>query len=408
MRSIIASASKIPIASLKLIFRGRLIAIDEKNAADEYKLEDGCVVHCMGKPVETAAAVPAASNETSTAAGPSVSIPSPAASASSPFPNTLASALALLESSTSGADYNTALSTLLKISSNIISHPQEEKYRRMKKGNAAFQKRLGGKVGGDECMKALGFEIVTEGGEEIYLLQASAEKWSELVTSKGEIEAKIRSIQAQAAAIPAPSMPGFGATSNPGMPGFGVPSTPGMPGMQGLDQGQMNNMVQMMRNDPRIANNPMMRQGMEQLINNPEMINQVSRMMTDPATRSRMEAMMNNPAMLQQMQSMMGSTGGGGVPGGAPGGANFAQQMQSMMRSMGSGETPGGADFAQQMQALQRMQQQMGAGTPAATTPAQAPSPQQQQQQGQGSQGEMDQTEEEMIAEAIARSLREN
>ena len=57
----------------------------------------------------------------------------------------------------------------------------------------------------------------------------------------------------------------------------------------------------MIRNDPRFANNPMLQQSIEQLANNPEMMSQMSQMMNDPAMRSR-------------MQAMMGGTGG--MPGG--------------------------------------------------------------------------------------------
>jgi hypothetical protein len=77
-------------------------------------------------------------------------------------------------------------------------------------------------------------------------------------------------------------------------------------------------MVQnMIQNDPRFANNPMLRQSMEQLASNPDMAQQLAQAMRDPAMRRQM----------QQMQSMMGGGNMGGLPpfAGAPmGAANHA------------------------------------------------------------------------------------
>ena len=43
--------TSVPLDSIKLIFRGRVIPEkDAGNVVEEYKLEDGCVVHVMGKP----------------------------------------------------------------------------------------------------------------------------------------------------------------------------------------------------------------------------------------------------------------------------------------------------------------------------------------------------------------------
>jgi hypothetical protein len=60
----------------------------------------------------------------------------------------------------------------------------------------------------------------------------------------------------------------------------------------------------MIRNDPRLANNPMMQQGIDQMINNPQMMNQIAQMMQNP----------------NLMNSFMGGTGasGGSVPSPSP------------------------------------------------------------------------------------------
>merc|ERR1719296_433413 len=92
----------------------------------------------------------------------------------SPGGSNLPSAIALLKTS---SDPKTALNTLLKVISNITSHPMEEKYRTIKSTNAAFQRKVGGIPGGKECMTAMGFELVNDE----YKLNATAEAWNMLV-----------------------------------------------------------------------------------------------------------------------------------------------------------------------------------------------------------------------------------
>jgi ubiquilin len=173
LRQEASAKTKIPLSSLKIIFRGRLIADDaSKLAVSEYKLEDGSVVHCMGKPAETALPVPAASavannnnnNSNSNASAPAATAPTQptlnfmppsAAAPAATIPATatpadpLQAALQQIRSSCSPADYLTAVTTLEKVVSNITDNPMEEKYRKVKKANAAFQRRLGGRPGGD-------------------------------------------------------------------------------------------------------------------------------------------------------------------------------------------------------------------------------------------------------------------
>lgn len=103
-------------------------------------------------------------------------------------------------------------------------------------------------------------------------------------------------------------------------------------------------MQEMMRNDPNVP--PMMRQQMEAIANNPAMIDQIARQMRNPATRA-------------QMESMMAARGAGGA--GMPG---YVPSAPSTGSSGSSSQRPQGTD--------------------------------------------QDQTEEEMIAEAIRRSLEES
>ena len=92
LRHLASAATNIPLDSLKLIFRGRVIG--EKSEGDvglEYKLEDESVIHVMGKPAVAAAgsggggAVAAAAAGGTNIAGASVSMNS-STPATSPTP----------------------------------------------------------------------------------------------------------------------------------------------------------------------------------------------------------------------------------------------------------------------------------------------------------------------------------
>ena len=275
LRKRASDATKIPINSLRLIFRGKIIKDENTPAVDEFKLSPDCVIHCMGKPQEqaNAAAAAAASPAASTApvvAGSSVSIQSPtttsasAATANAAPPaanNTIQAALATLKSSNPPQTYVTAVTTLEKILSNIMNHPMEEKYRRVKKQNAAFQKRLGGLTGGDGAMKAAGFDTeMNDDGEEMYIMHASAEKWPALVATKSAVDIAVRDAQAAAAAAtstgaPTPMIPqggGMGVAGAAGVGGAGgVPNFGNFPGMgAGMGGPEMQAAAARMMQDP--------------------------------------------------------------------------------------------------------------------------------------------------------------
>ena len=251
LRQLVSQATKIPLDKLRLIFRGRLIGDDnDKNAVEEFKLEDGSVLHCMGKPEETAPA-PTTTTATATAsaagavayAGAQVTLQpgatANAAAAAATTDNSLQAALEILRSNHSPQVYATAVTTLDKILSNIIQHPMEEKYRRMRKQNPAFQKKLGGLVGGDAAMKGAGFVLeVDDKNEQVYVLQASAEKWPHLVAAHAatEMAARIATAAANQANAPPPAAAAAGMPHFGGMPGMGMGA--GMPpGMSaGMEQ----------------------------------------------------------------------------------------------------------------------------------------------------------------------------
>ena len=153
-----------------------------------------------------------------------------------------------------------------------------------------------------------------------------------------------------------------------------------------LDQNPM--VQQMIRNDPRLANNPMLQQSLDALQSNPDMLRQFSSMMNDPGVRANVSRMMQQ----QQQAGGAGASSGGSDPfaGGPEEMRRQMEQFQQMQQAFG------GASGSFNMQ-QQQQQQQQGS--------------QPQQQQGVGGNNianDSEMTEEEMIAEAIARSLRES
>mmetsp|Transcript_27215 Transcript_27215/g.31057 ORF Transcript_27215/g.31057 Transcript_27215/m.31057 type:complete len:400 (-) Transcript_27215:190-1389(-) len=356
-----AKATKIPLDSIRLIFRGRLVGNEtNKKVIEDFKLEDGSVIHCIGKPVEEKSlqdnSIVASQNVVT---GGSKVTMSGVAQESTEIPGdnskTLINALATLRSGNSAVNYLTAVTTFDKVLSNITNNPMEEKYRKVKCGNVAFNRRLGGLPGGEAAMLAVGFSIENDEGEECYILHPTPTAWPKLMAHKIDVEQAVKSAKNVSTSTPNPNSAGIGRSAS-GISGSETPSmgTPGMPPMtpqmqqaaaqmmqnpQQLQAMLQNPLVQnMLRNNPRFANSPM-RQHLDQMANNPQLLQQVSHLM-------------QNPDLMNMMMNMGALSGMGGL--------------------------------------------------------AEMPS-QSQQDVGNGSEGnDQEMTEEEMIQEAIRRSLNEN
>lgn len=434
LHKIASDATTIPLTSIRLIFRGKIIpSLEEGNVVESFKLEDGCVVHCMGKPAAPAAntSVPASSSVNST--GSVVTPPSTAAassaSASIATSNTLnglnekhplTSALEGMKSHHSSSEYTTALNTISKILSNIISNPTEEKYRKVKRSNAAFTKRLGRLTKSHEAMTTIGFVSTKspEGNDE-YSIVPNAAAWNKLTSCKKIIDDLMqKNNQQNANNATNPNVAGmrndmgFGATppstnnmSNifPNMNNMGnLPTTPQMmesmlSNPAALQSMLSNPMVQnMVMNDPRMRNNPMMQNSMREMMNNPAMVQQMTQMMSNPNIRSRMNAMMQQ----QQQQQGIGASafGGSGAGDNNNGSPDMAAQME-MMRQFANISSMTNTNQTNSAPSNPQTSNNSGIGN--------QQQEQQQQNNGNDSQGERQMTEEEMIAEAIARSMRE-
>eukprot|EP00970_Alexandrium_tamarense_P002219 scaffold316_cov188-Alexandrium_tamarense.AAC.11 len=267
LRRLASAATNIPLDSMKLIFRGRVIG--EKSEGDvglEYKLEDESVIHVMGKPPVAAAgsggggAVAAAVGTNIAGASVSMNSSTPATSNTS---SPLASAMLTLRTNNNSETYRTALATADKLLSNIISHPMEEKYRSIKKSNPAFHKRLGGVSGGEALLLASGFVVESGGGVESYVLRPSADAWPRLVAAGEEIQRVLTEANATSASSPsaaydnnnnnnnaATSGGGAGGMSNlfpGGIPSNAMGGSLGGPGMEAAMQSMLSN-PQMLQN----------------------------------------------------------------------------------------------------------------------------------------------------------------
>jgi hypothetical protein len=245
-----------------------MIKDDSSPAVSTYQLENDDVLHCMGKPVSgpvpvTSSAVSPANNNAMNAA-PAAVPTIPAASYPLVDPgfavDPLQSALTTIRISNPPQAYSTAVTTLSTVLSNIADNPMEEKYRKVKKGNVAFNKKLGGLNGGDAAMKAVGFVLEVQDGAEYYQLHASPEAWPKLMAAKATVEAAAEEAKH---IVNGPAVQPIGA-GNPLFPGTGPGAFPGMMGSlpaPGAAAAQMND--------------PMVQRAMAEMMRNPETMRQM-------------------------------------------------------------------------------------------------------------------------------------
>eukprot|EP00934_Nitzschia_sp_Nitz4_P008736 Nitzschia sp. Nitz4//scaffold88_size82704//62508//64147//NITZ4_005303-RA/size82704-augustus-gene-0.85-mRNA-1//-1//CDS//3329559527//8726//frame0 len=469
LRSEVSQATKIPLDQLRLIFRGRMIKDDDAvQAVSTFKLEEECVLHCMGKPSEAgaapaAAAAPVAAPASSVAASVPTLVPN-AAAAAPVSADPLQEAIRILRTSNTPQVYSTAISTLAKVLNNITSHPMEEKYRKVKVQNAAFRSRLGGVRGGEDAMKAVGFVIEQQDGESVYQLHASADAWPKLTAAKATVDT---AAQAAKRALNPPALNPlatttgsnntnmFGGSNNAMMPPLGnFQSNPAVeaamrdPRMQEMMRGVMSNpealqqmltnpmVQQMIQNDPNVP--PHVREGMQRLVQNPEMLQQMISMTQNPIVRARMEQammggdgmppppanmqeLMNNPQAIQEMLSnpmfqQMVQNDPNVPPHVREGMQHLAQNPEMLQQVAAMAQNP--AVRAQMEQAMAA--QGLTPPTGGFALPSTSSTPTNRSNTGSGNNAsnanntgnnngstDQDQTEEEMIAEAIRRSLQE-
>lgn len=359
------------VEAQRLIFQGQILK--DETSLNAYRIENDSVLHLSLKPGIAASKPAPAPTPTSTSASTgtetSSSTTNPATSSAS-FDHLLQQAKAR---NSNPSQFQGMVAILERIVSNILAHPNEEKYRKLRMTNAALKAKVFDLPFGMDCVKALGFE---ERIEEGYLvLVPSAEKWIQLEGAKTTI--------AQVKASAATPSPGFNAGNT-----AASPSALGGMSPEYLQSLMQNPMMQQMA-----QGNPMM----QQMLQNPAMIQQAMRMMQqNPALIQQVMQNMQNPNGMAQMQQMMSGMGMGGAPtsSAAPGPMGGQPSTNPF--------TPSSASSSSQ---------------PAqSSTPAPGPTPSTSNENAttsatpsrDGAQdSSTDELEEQEIAEAIARSLRE-
>ena len=172
--------TQIPSASQKWIYQGRIL--NEKSTIKECNLQnDSCVIV-----IKTATAQPIAS--------PPTQVPSNSSQQqtyTSPFQPPVQVSTVLFDQSmhlllnNPEETVDEAVTLLVKICNNIITNPNEEKYRKVNNTNAIFTKKIGTIDGGLQCMEGIGFQLI---GSD-WILQPSELAWEVLLKCKSKLDA---------------------------------------------------------------------------------------------------------------------------------------------------------------------------------------------------------------------------
>ncbi|POM73742.1 Ubiquitin family protein [Phytophthora palmivora] len=243
---------RFPVSAQRLIFQGQILQ-DAKLLSD-YNVTAGCALHLTVTPGVSAGPAP---------------------------PTQLRAFLQQMRDHEPQEQYATAVRTLQKVCVNIVSHPTEEKYRKLR-GHL--------------------------------VLVPTPEKWENLVACKAVVDSVATTLGSTTPATTAPSMGGFG-----GLGGDFASQAQAMMQNPAMLQSMANNpMVQQMaQQNPMLAqalqNPALLAQSMQALQQNPAMMQQINQMMSDPNAMTRMQQMMAGGGM----DSFGGLGGFGGSPFGA-------------------------------------------------------------------------------------------
>lgn len=132
-------AQRFPVAAQRLIFQGQIL--QNEKMLSEYSVTSGCALHLTLTP------------------GTARPVVAPAVAPSAPAVSSAETQLrAFLQQMRTDSGYAVAIQTMQKICENVISHPHEDKYRKLRLGNAALKNRLLDRVRGLDCVKLLGFQ----------------------------------------------------------------------------------------------------------------------------------------------------------------------------------------------------------------------------------------------------------
>lgn len=272
-----------PVIAQRLIFQGQILQ-DGKHLKD-YNITRGCAVHM-------ALSSAASTGSSRGTVAPSTSVGSDAGSASA-----AGSLQILLNQMRHEQGFQTAVETLQRICDNIMKHPHEEKYRKLRLANAALKSKLFDRSKGIECVKVMGFEEGVEDG--FLVLVPSASKWEALTAFKRVLDDSVA--QSNRSSQPSTSFSNaFGAPPGAGMNDFGSMASQ----TQAMLQNPM--MAQMLQNHPMRQQMAQLNPMIAQALQNPSMLSQQLQMLQqNPAMMQMMNQMMQDPQALNNLQQMM-------------------------------------------------------------------------------------------------------
>lgn len=279
-----------------------------------------------------------------------------------PLSTRVLTALTHLKNNCPTQDFVVAVRTLLTFVKNVVDHPGEEKYRRVRTSNNTFHTRLGSKSGGMACMEAFGFERVQESGEDYLVLTAAAAVNPDLPVVRRQLEQALAAVGAtdtsqSQSQTQTPSIgPGDGqgnAGGLGGIPGFGGMAG-GFPGggmgggMPNFDPALLNEFM----NDPtfmQLAAEMGTDSSLQAALLEAQAAMQtgdmatMQRLMNNPAMTRITQAMINNPIMMNALRRQHGDFPGMGMPGmfGGAQGNTGGRDMGTTGANAQQGQDPG-------------------------------------------------------------------
>lgn len=179
-KSLVENISGVPKAYQKWIYKGRVLT--DQTSLSESNIVDGNTVIVM-RTAPTSVPTSAQTTSSPKASAPEINsndLQTGSSNSTVQFDNAM---FELLKSPDESA-VEAAITLLLKIVSNIISHPLDDKYRRLNRSNVAFSKKIGSLNGGSASMLALGFQLI---GED-WILVPNSEAWNNIVSCHKKLE----------------------------------------------------------------------------------------------------------------------------------------------------------------------------------------------------------------------------
>lgn len=280
------NVERFPVSAQRLIFQGQILQ-DDKLLAD-YHVAAGCALHLTLVPGAVAA-----TNRAEAVQSNVITDLAP--------PAQLQTFLQQMRAAEPPEQYATAVRTLQTICANIVDHPREEKYRKLRMDNAVLKGKLFDRTRGQESVKLLGFQDGVQAGHLVLL--PTPEKWENLLACRAVVDSAVTAIGG-AAASPFGAAPSMG-----GMGGLGSDFV-----AQAQSVLQNPTMLQSLMNSPMVQQltqqNPMLAQVMQ----NPALLAQsMQAMQQNPAMMQQMGQMMSDPSGMARMQQMLAGGGMGNV-----------------------------------------------------------------------------------------------